>query len=73
MKTLTFSNGVTIDSAQIISIDSNQQSIPFPGEIGELQHMLQGQPSILTIRLRDGSEVEIKAGHTKLGIRTDEP
>ena len=73
MKTLTFSNGVTIDTAQIISVESNQQTIPFPGQIGELQHMLQGRPSTLTVLLRDGSAVEIKAGRTKLGIRSDEP
>ena len=70
MATLTFSNGVKIDSTQIVSVESNQQVIQFPGDVGELQHMLMGRPSMLTIRLRDGSVVEINAGHSRLSIQT---
>ncbi len=71
MQTLTFSNGVTIDSAQIVSVESKQQVIQFPGDIGELEHMLHGRPSSLLIRLRDGSSVEINAGHARLNIQSD--
>lgn len=71
MQTLTFSNGVTVDSAQIISVESKQQVIQFPGDIGELEHMLHGRPSSLLIRLRDGSSVEINAGHSRLNIQSD--
>jgi hypothetical protein len=49
MKTLRFSNGVIIDATQIATIESNQQSINAPGAIGELQHLLKGRPSTLTI------------------------
>ncbi len=72
MNSLSFSNGVTVDTAQILSVESNQQTIPFPGGIGELEHMLQGRPSTLIIRLRDGSKVEISAGHARLSIQSAE-
>lgn len=34
--------------------------------------MLMGRPSTLTIRLRDGSVVEINAGHSRLSIQTSD-
>lgn len=70
MQTLSFSNGITIETSQVMWIESNQQKIEFPGEINEVKRLLDGQPSGLLIRLRDGSTVEIKAGTTRLGIRT---
>ena len=70
MQTLSFSNGVTIDASQIVSINSNQQSIQFPGDIGELDHLLEGRPSGLQIRLRDGSTVEIQSGTSRLMIQS---
>ena len=72
MQTLSFSNGVTIDSSQIVSIESNQQSILFPGESGELDHLLDGRPSGLQIRLRDGSTVEIQSGTSRLMIQSND-
>lgn len=69
MQMLKFSNGVMIDSAEILWIESNQQRIEFPGQIGELTHMLKGQPAGLLIRLRDGSVAEINAGAKRLGIQ----
>lgn len=72
MKSIVFSNGVMIDSAQILSIESNQQTIKFPGGIGEVEHLLKGRPSGLSIQLRDGSAVEIKAGQTLLTIYASE-
>lgn len=72
MNTFSFSNGVTIDSSQIVSVESNQQTIQFPGGIGELARLLLGRPSALTIVLRDGSSVEINAGHTQLKIQNHE-
>jgi hypothetical protein len=72
MQTLTFSNGVIIDSAQIISVESNQQTIQFPGGIGELKHLLDGRPSGLLVRLRDGSTVEINSGTSRLKIESDD-
>lgn len=73
MNLLVFSNGVNIDATQIVKVESNQQTILFPGAIGELQHLFDGQPSSLLVHLRDGSSVEIKAGNTHLGMRRDEP
>jgi len=72
MNSITFSNGVIIDSSQILSVESNQQRIKFPGGIGELEHLLKGRPSGLMIHLRDGSAVEIKAGQTQLMIHTND-
>ena len=72
MQTLSFSNGVTVDSSQIVSIESNQQSIQFPGDIGELDHLLDGRPSGLQIRLRDGSTVEIQSGTSRLMIQSQD-
>jgi hypothetical protein len=72
MQSLTFSNGVMVDSAQIIAIESNQQTIQFPGGIGELQHLLDGRPSSLLIRLRDGSTVEISSGTSRLKIESQD-
>lgn len=69
MQTLIFSNGVSIDAQQIIWIESNQQKIEFPGAEGEIRHLLDGQPSGLSIRLRDGSLVEINAGAKRLSIQ----
>ena len=74
MTTLSFSNGVTIDAAQILRVTSNQQTIEFPRDAGELEHLLQGRPSMLMIHLNDGSAVEIKGGNLRLNIemsRTD--
>jgi hypothetical protein len=68
MQTISFSNGLTIDCSQIICIESNQQKIQFPGDIGELAHLLDGRPSGLLIRLRDGSTVDINAGNERLVI-----
>ncbi len=73
MQTISFSNGVTIDCAQIVCIESNQQKIMFPGDIGELAHLLDGRPSGLLIRLRDGSTVDINAGKKRLEIYPMEP
>jgi len=73
MQTLTFSNGVKIDTAQIISVESSQQTIELPGLIGELTHLLEGRPSGLLIRMRDGSTVEINAGNARLRIESSEP
>ena len=70
MQKMTFSNGVTIDVAQIFSVESNQQRIEFPGHLGEVEHLLEGRPSSLLIRLRDGSTVEINAGTTRLRIES---
>ena len=72
MKRLSFSNGVTIDSRQIVSVESKQQVVCFPSENDELEHMLRGRPSTLIVRLHDGSVVEIKAGHSQLQILSDE-
>ncbi len=72
MKMLAFSNGVTVDSSEIVSVESNQQTIQFPGGIGEVKHLLLGRPSSLVIRLRDGSAVEIKAGRAQLTITEKE-
>lgn len=72
MNTLSLSNGVTIDSTNIVSVESNQQMIQLPGGIGELEHLLQGRPSALSIRLRDGSAVAINAGHARLNIQVHE-
>jgi hypothetical protein len=72
MNTLNFSNGVTIDSTHIVSVESNQQTIQLPGGIGELEHLLRGRPSALLIRLRDGSAVEINAGHARLNIQVQD-
>ncbi len=69
MTTLSFSNGVIIDASQIVSVDSNQQSIQFPGDIGELEHLLLGRPSSLIFRMRDGSVVEINAGSSQLRVQ----
>lgn len=72
MSTLSFSNGVTVDSSNILRVESNQQSIEFPGGIGELEHLLLGRPSGLLIRLRDGSTVQINAGNAILKIQSKE-
>ena len=72
MKTLSFSNGVRIEASQIVSIGSNQQTIQIPEELGELEHLLQGRPSGLLIRLGDGSTVEINAGQSRLKIQKDD-
>lgn len=72
VKTLSFSNGVRIDASQIVTIESNQQTIQLPGGIGELEHLLQGRPAGLLIHLSDGSTVEINAGQTRLRIQQDE-
>ena len=68
-QTLSFSNGIAIDCSRIVSIESNQQQIMFPGGIGELSHLLDGRPSNLLIRLHDGSTVEIRAGTVRLQIQ----
>lgn len=70
MQTIAFSNGVTIDCDKIAHVESNQQKIQFPGDIGEMAHLLAGRPSGLLIRLRDGSTVEIKAGDQRLEIHS---
>jgi len=68
-QTLTFSNGIAIECSQIVFIESNQQRIPFPGSAGELAHLLDGRPSNLLVRLRDGSTVNINAGTVRLQIQ----
>lgn len=65
---LSFSNGVSIEYAKIVCIESNQQRIPFPGGIGEMAHLLDGRPSRLSVQLRDGSTVDINAGSVRLQI-----
>ena len=72
MKLLSFSNGVTIDSSQIVSVESHRQIIRFPGEIGEVEHLLRGRPCSRVGRLHDGSVVEINAGHSQLKILSDQ-
>lgn len=72
MQKFRFSNGITIESPEVLWMESNQQKIEFPGELNEVKRLLDGQPSSLMIRLRDGSTVEIKAGATRLGIQTIE-
>lgn len=67
-QSLSFSNGVAIRCSQIVSIESTQQQISFPGSLGELSHLLEGRPSSLLVRLRDGSTVQVNAGHTYLQI-----
>lgn len=71
MKTLKFSNGVTVDAVEIVSVVSNRQTIHFPAEIGELQHLLDGRPSSLLLILKDGSSIEINAGNSRLKIESD--
>ena len=71
MKWLTFSNGVVIDAEKIVTIVSNQQKIEFPAEISQLQHLLDGRPSSLTLILTDGSKIEIDAGNSRLKIESD--
>lgn len=72
MKLLRFSNGLSIDSSQIVTIESNQQSFGFPGAIGELEHLLQGRPGGLVVHLKDGSNVKIIAGQARLSITESE-
>jgi hypothetical protein len=71
MRTLNFSNGLLIDASKISSIVSNQQEMKSLGDIGELQHLLNGRPSSLTIRLIDGSVVTVNAGGERLSIHLE--
>jgi hypothetical protein len=71
MKTLKFSNGVTVDAMEIVSVVSNRQTIQFPAEIDELQHLLDGRPSSLLLILKDGSSIEINASNSRLKIESD--
>ena len=72
MNAICFSNGVIVDSSKIVCIESSQQTITFPGGIGEVEHLLKGRPSALVIHLRDSSVVEIKAGQSILTIHINE-
>lgn len=71
MRSLTFSNGLTIDSEKIVTVVSKRQVIQFPAEIEELQHLLDGRPSSLLLILKDGSNIEINAGSERLQIEGD--
>ncbi len=71
MKSLAFSNGLTIDWAKIVTVASKRQVIQFPAEIEELQHLLDGRPSSLLLILTDGSNIEINAGSERLQIEGD--
>jgi hypothetical protein len=66
---LSFSNGVTIKYSQIDCVESNQQRIAFPAGAGELMHLLEGRPSRLSVRLCDGSNIDINAGNVRLSIQ----
>lgn len=66
---LSFSNGVSIKYSQIECVESNQQRIVFPAGAGELMHLLEGRPSRLSVRLCDGSNIDINAGDVRLEIQ----